>query len=373
MTMQVSALTTSASDELILTTDNSQTYRLPIPWLIAWLMRDTKFRDVSRHWTDGANFHIPTILAIGPYTALMCGESVRLTHEASKTQFTFSATALLYALDSTLYVDPVSQFPREAWGAWFQPACVSFQGIRHQQSESWQRLITFLLRDGAIVIKDTPSDPAAFIELANAIGQIQATHLGDFFELRTTSQPNHIGEVNAYIPPHIDLVYYQNPPEYQMLQCIEPIATGGENVLIDGQSLIERLDGDTRRILEEHIFEFVAKSEEVHYRGAHPIIKVGDDNRLAAIFYNEYKILVKSTTPCEAVCAVEELRSLVERRDLQCEIRLQRGDTLLFDNTRVIHGRRSFDDHRRHVRGGFLVGDQVRNRMRLHLEGPRLS
>jgi gamma-butyrobetaine dioxygenase len=259
--------------------------------------------------------------------------------------------------------DPVKQVRRVPWdaNARFEP--VDYDAVLADDDELYRFLEDFLAY-GLAFVTGAPRDRNALVALANRIGTLEPSHLGETFEILVRPDPEHIGGTADAIPLHIDLVYKQTPPRIQMLHALRQVETGGENIFVDALRVVDELDHQDVELLRTTPVWFVAESETVHFRAFHPILTYERDGELAGIHYNEYKVVFPVESGPEVYRAFRRVQGIISQPDLQQAVLLPQDEIVVLDNRRTLHGRRAFSGHERHLVGCFVFDDDLRSRYR---------
>lgn len=189
------------------------------------------------------------------------------------------------------------------------------------------------------------------------------------------------------IPFHSELAYTPTSPDLLWFRCVVPPAEGGQTLLCDGVALAAKMSRSDRELFEQRdlMFQFdlgrgfLALSGTTPERLAdelcgQPGIEVESSPdmirtryRTSAFRATQYdrerafanSVLLFSRTPMFQPCismadgdplpadTIDRIATLAD--DLTLSVTWRPGDVLLVDNTRMMHGRRPFDDQRREL------------------------
>jgi gamma-butyrobetaine dioxygenase len=231
------------------------------------------------------------------------------------------------------------------------------------------RWLTALLANGAVVVEDTPNVTGEVLRLAEQIGYARPTNFGTIFDVESRPDPNNSAYTAAGLDLHTDLPNWANPPDFQFLHTLTNRATGGDSMLADGVAVarsLRRHDPNAFEILSSTPvpFRFHDDLDDIRFTG--PIIELDADQQPVAIRFNNWIRDVDPTADERFYDAYLAMWRMLRDPDNVLTFRLTAGDTLCFDNRRILHGRAEFDPQsgRRHLQGCYLDRDMVESRLR---------
>lgn len=257
-----------------------------------------------------------------------------------------------------------------------------------------------LVQNAPVEFTDSLSSPVAKIGHLLGGSLSHGALYGDMFDVKSVPNANNIAYTNVSLGPHQDLAYYESKPGLQMLQCISNKGViGGESVLVDAMAAAEEF----RRYAPEH-FETLTKcpatfvkqrdGADMMYRRPH--IVIDDTGAVVSVnwsppfegplsvspdfveaYYRAYAAferMVDNSLPKEHSGSMEprlvkELTDYAEK--YTWERRLETGEILVFNNARMLHGRRGYsfnggaDVGDRHLLGCYTNLDDTLNRYRV--------
>jgi hypothetical protein len=251
------------------------------------------------------------------------------------------------------------------------------QVIADQDSDDARfALLHAVLRDGAALVINTPSDdtepasPVASLGCALA-GSLSHGHLyGDTFHVKTSSNANNIAYTSVPLPPHQDLAYYQSAPGLQLLHCVNNRGVrGGESTLIDAvaaanefrrlapdlfqalatceATFIKQREGADMVYFRPHIHDSNGNVTSVHWSPPFegPLKIAADDLEGYYVAYAAFESMLDNSLPPNVHLPIsdalrEALRGYANK--YTWEQQLQPGEALVFNNQRMLHGRRGF-------------------------------
>lgn len=256
-------------------------------------------------------------------------------------------------------------------------------------------LLCALNARGAVLVTGLPPHLDSVTALASRIGLVMPTMYGHAWDVRAEPSPINVAYTSAALELHQDLIYLAAPPGLQLLHCIEPAVLGGESLLADALSIAESFRAD-----EPGAFELLTHARatflKVHYHREAPVSLVArkphfvvdaswqvaatrDAQRRGAAPPLPPIVAVHWAPPFEGrprcpsaelapyLAARASFAAYLEGADVM-EMRLGAGDALVFNNLRMLHGRRAFEERggspRRWLRGCYIAIDDVKSRLR---------
>jgi hypothetical protein len=173
------------------------------------------------------------------------------------------------------------------------------------------------------------------IEAMERLGTIvQATSLPSIQTLKpkVTAEPNtYSGNYGlGEFPLHSDLAHWTVPPQYLGLRCLSGIA-GVHTKLLDGNDLIDGI-GSLR------LQRTLVQPRRLLARGR-PLLRLLDESNVGRILRWD-DIFVVPATPSSAI-TVKDIQQFLASACVQRIELILRGDTLIVDNWRMLHGRSS--------------------------------
>ncbi|MEO1522517.1 MAG: TauD/TfdA family dioxygenase, partial [Cyanobacteria bacterium J06633_2] len=158
------------------------------------------------------------------------------------------------------------------------------------------------------------------------------------------------------LPPHTDSSYMLRPHEVVAFQCIVPAESGGESILIPIEDLIQRLDPETIKHLQEPVYPF----------GAHHYPILTGESGSACIRYYQAQIertqsmgnMDNLPLPQHCLAALETLDVVLAQTEQFSQFKLEAGHIVFLHNQKVLHGR-----------GGFAPdSERLLYRIRFHMD-----
>lgn len=212
--------------------------------------------------------------------------------------------------------------------------------------------------------------------LVERIGFIRETHYGRVFEVQAKEDPSNVAYTSRTLGLHVDLPYYQYMPGCQFLHCIRQSGMdGGENEFVDSFNVAEKI-----RLNHPEAFKYLTEVEvdfkdigheegrEFHKKLARTIIKLDRDGVIREAYYSNQMRDSILSLPLEQVRPLyASLKLFLEQcydpENLHVH-KMEPGECFVFDNRRILHGRRSYvmDDDgsgERYLQGVYIDWDEI--------------
>lgn len=229
-----------------------------------------------------------------------------------------------------------------------------------------------LAKYGLTVVKNMPDSPEATTEVARRIGHLRESNFGVTFNVKSKPNPNNAAYTADALPLHTDLPNQETPPGYQFLHCLQNESQGGESTYADGFKVAEYL-----REHEPRAFKLLSTvnipfrfHDTTHDMLEHrPVISV-IDGRIDEIKYNAHLATTFDMPPAvmyDYYVAYRTFMAALHRPEFMISYRMSGGDMVVFDNRRVLHGRKSFDPNTgaRHLHGCYVDRTEFKSKRRL--------
>ena len=225
---------------------------------------------------------------------------------------------------------------------------------------------------GFVIFKTVPVEENYIVNFANSIGTIRPTNFGESFSVKSAPQPNDLAYTSIALTPHTDNPYRKPIPCIQLLHCLENEVKGGFSTLVDGFSVSEYLRNNYK-----DLFKILTKTK-VRFRFVDKTIILENWGELIELDENNKVKQVRYSTRLDYVPALEkkELEIFYEARKLiadlyasskfEIKFRLEKGDLLMMDNHRLLHGRTSYDvsEGKRYLKGCYIDHDSTEGKLR---------
>ena len=268
----------------------------------------------------------------------------------------FPPSMLVARRDVVVSAAPLRIVPRIA-----HPDLDTLEGMHH-----W---LSAMLSSGAVIVERTPNVLGEVVRLAERIGFARPTNFGTIFDVHSKPAPNNSAYTAAALDLHTDLANWANPPDFQLLHALANDATGGDSVLADGIAVANELQAANSQafaILTTWPVPFRFHDANDDIRCTAPIIELDAGGQPVAIRFNNWLRDVDPAAVDRFYDAYLALWEILRGGAHSVTLRLGAGDTLCFDNRRILHGRTAFDPQsgRRHLQGCYVDRDMIESRLR---------
>ena len=260
--------------------------------------------------------------------------------------------------------------PREIpWRADLPLEAVCVDGRALDSDEVRLRSVAALLTHGFVIIRNLSTEPACILEVARRFGYVRETNFGRLFEVYSRPGSNDLAYRPVPLGAHTDNPYREPVPGVQLLHCLVNETTGGWSTLVDSLSVAATLQQEDPEGLELLAatpvrFRFIDASEELTER--RPIVQRDVSGRMTGVHYSprlDYLPLLDSVTTQRFQRARRRLSELFADPRFELRFPLGAGELMMFNNSRVLHGRTAYDpdEGRRHLQGCYIDLDGPRS------------
>ncbi|MGI9410173.1 MAG: 2-trimethylaminoethylphosphonate dioxygenase [Hyphomicrobiaceae bacterium] len=207
-----------------------------------------------------------------------------------------------------------------------------------------------LARYGFCKLSNGPVADQALFQVVELFGFVRETNYGRHFEVRTEVNPTNLAFTGLGLQAHTDNPYRDPVPTVQVLYCLESSAAGGDNMVVDGFRVAERLREENQAwfdLLSTYCARFEYAGEDgVVLRSRRPMIELAPDGELIAVRFNNRSAAAITDVPFEKMetyyAAYRRMGELIDDPAMEVSFRLDPGECFVVDNTRVLHAREAY-------------------------------
>jgi gamma-butyrobetaine dioxygenase len=259
-----------------------------------------------------------------------------------------------------LWDGTLAGLPRVRWCA--EPA--------DAQLESW---LESFLELGFVILEGVPAEPGRVLKVGAQFGFVRETNFGALFNVRSTPEATDLAYTSIALDPHTDNPYRTPAPGIQLLHCLVNETSGGLSTLVDGFAVAQALRASQPEafgVLASTPVRFRYTDADTELTASAPPIALDVTGEIAAIHFSPRLDFVPLFAP-QRLEAYYRARRLFDARlrapDFEIRFLLGAGDLVMFDNTRLLHGRTGFDPAQglRHLQGCYIDLDGPRSLYRV--------
>ena len=224
---------------------------------------------------------------------------------------------------------------------------------------------------GFVVLDGVDCESGEVLEVISQFGFVRETNYGPLFDVRTTVDPTNLAFTNLGLGCHLDNPYRDPVPGLQLLHCLESSTTGGESILQDGfmAARILREENPAHfELLSRNWINFRFRDGASDLQSRVPFIELNDLDQIIKARFNNRSIDTLKLPPAimrEFYPAYRHYAEILERENLQIVFKLQTGELMLFDNTRILHARKAYSaSGTRHLQGAYSDLDGLYSSLR---------
>ncbi|KAI1767475.1 Clavaminate synthase-like protein [Hypoxylon sp. FL1150] len=226
---------------------------------------------------------------------------------------------------------------------------------------------------GLLFVRNVPKAEESVVSIANQIGNLQETFYGRTWDVRSKPKAENVAYTSSFLGLHQDLLYIRDTPRIQLLHCLENTCEGGESMFSDGARaghLIKFGSPNHFDYLINKQLRYHYKKHGHHYEMEHPVLSENPN----IIFWSPP--FQAPTQPFEKteggsrshrkwLAAASEFRRLLEEDQWMYEYKMRPGECVVFDNLRVLHGRKQFNtaSGSRWLKGAYIADDVFRSKL----------
>ncbi|KAF8888837.1 Clavaminate synthase-like protein [Infundibulicybe gibba] len=322
-------------------------------------------------------------------------DGVHLTSDGLRIQWADGHTSFFHASFLERHSSPTKLFDfhkdvnKRAWNH----ASVTAEGkdlfLPYQSLETPTGLLvamTQLAQYGLVFISGVPNaettnETCELRTLAERFGEIRPTFYGPLWDVKNIRNSRNIAYTNLDLGLHMDLLYFEHPPRYQILHCLRNRVQGGTSVFVDAFNVANILrqthPADFDVLANTPVaFHYINDGHHLHHE--HPTIELSrDTSEVSHINYSPpFQAPLPLATPAPFYPAFKRFADLLNKPANTYQYTLQEGDAVMFDNRRVLHARTAFSDldgsasgsegeTNRWLKGCYVEADAVMDRRRV--------
>ena len=225
---------------------------------------------------------------------------------------------------------------------------------------------------GFVIFKNVPVKDNYILKFANSIGTVRPTNFGESFSVKSVPKPNDLAYTSIALTPHTDNPYRKPVPCIQLLHCLENEVKGGLSTLVDGFAVAEYLKKknlDLFKILTETKVRFRFVDKTIILENWGELIELDQEKRTKQIRYStrlDYVPALEKNKLEKFYKARKLIANLYASTKFEIRFKLEKGDLLMMDNHRLLHGRTAYDpsEGKRYLKGCYIDHDSTEGKLR---------
>jgi trimethyllysine dioxygenase len=233
-----------------------------------------------------------------------------------------------------------------------------------------KKWLTHIQSVGFVLVTETPATPEATKEIMERMAYIRNSIFGGFSVWdNKLEHPDDTAFTSLSIEPHTDGTYVHDAPGLQTLHCIKRDSIGGENQLVDGLAIAEKMRHeypDAFNILCNVNIPGRYIKPETYLEAHRPLFRVNKSGDVIQVSFNNHDrapFRLENDQMIKFYNAYKIFHNLANDSNRQFEFMLDPGRVLTFDNWRLLHARSSLTGYRQ-LCGGYHNREDFESRLR---------
>lgn len=214
-----------------------------------------------------------------------------------------------------------------------------------------------LSRLGLIFVKDIPDSREMVAKIATRMGPLRNTFYGETWDVKTVPQAKNVAYTNQFLGFHMDLMYMNEPPGYQLLHCLENSCDGGESLFADtfrAANIMKNEFPTEYKALSRRHLGYEYNHDEHKYHNTRPVFQL--DPKTKELRYVNYSPPFQSALPehegkkgsgsqsyPDLKRALSHFIKIMEGQHSVFKLKLNPGECVIFNNRRIVHARNKFN------------------------------
>ena len=206
---------------------------------------------------------------------------------------------------------------------------------------------------GFCVIKDCQKEINTVEKIAKKIGYVRQSIFGGLWSFESNENMADSAYTSEELRPHTDATYSNDAPGLQLLLCCHYNAQGGESIMVDGfkiADVIKREHKDLFDILSTVEVPGNYVGDGVFLESKRPIFKLNSNKEIVQVSFNNYDraaFRLENDLMIKFYEAIKKFDMMANSEKFQWRYILKPGELLIFNNWRILHGRKAFKGSRK--------------------------
>lgn len=249
---------------------------------------------------------------------------------------------------------------------------VSYEKYMNDE-KAFRRAMHYLAMMGIIFVKDIPDSREMVEKIATRMGPLRNTFYGMTWDVRSVPQAKNVAYTNVFLGFHMDLMYMNEPPGFQLLHCLQNSCDGGESLFVDSFQAALNIRRKYPRYFEDLtrlLLNYEYNHKEHVYSNSWPVVEMEDGDPKKRIVRVNYSPPFQAPMISNVYVhknwneyrqALKQFADEIERDRNVFQLKLNPGECVIFENRRVLHARNKFntDQGQRWLAGAYVDEDAV--------------
>ncbi|PYH93929.1 Clavaminate synthase-like protein [Aspergillus ellipticus CBS 707.79] len=251
--------------------------------------------------------------------------------------------------------------------------------------EAFSSAMLNLARLGLIFVKNIPDSREMVEKIATRMGPLRNTFYGSTWDVRTVPEAKNVAYTSQFLNFHMDLMYMNEPPGFQLLHCLENSCDGGESLFSDTFRVAYDMfnhHAEAYERLTKFRIPYEYNNDGQRYSKTWPVFKTKTDLKgtkdewvfnLERVGYSPpFQASMHRRHQVEgyvqhASSALKLFAKKLESPKAVFELKLNPGECVIFENRRVAHARRAFNTNggQRWLAGAYVDDDALISKFRV--------
>ena len=219
--------------------------------------------------------------------------------------------------------------------------------------EGFKIFLKCLYNYGFCVIQNCKTEITTVEKIAKKIGYVRESIFGGLWSFESNENMADSAYTQEELRPHTDATYSNDAPGLQLLLCCHYNAKGGESIMVDGFKIadfIKKHHEDLFKILSTVEVTGNYIGDGVFLESKRPIFKLDSNKKIIQISFNNYdraEFRLENDLMIKFYDAIKKFDLMANDDDFQWRRILKPGELLIFNNWRILHGRKAFKGSRK--------------------------
>jgi gamma-butyrobetaine dioxygenase len=267
----------------------------------------------------------------------------------------------------------VADLPRRAWYSDHYPSMARFTQaeIKNDKVKRAEWLKAMIV-DGVTLVTEMPDSDEGLTETVNLMGEVRPTFWGSYFDVKLHINPTNTAYTAKALELHTDTPPEDMAPGVQFLHCRRNSVDGGGSIFADGVAVandFRAIDPEGFKLLADISVPFNCEHEGYDMRARQRVIELDEHGNVAGLTISLHladMFDLPQNVLDDYYPAFCRFGRMLNDDKYVMKFRLNAGECIVFDNHRIVHGRRSYTatSGERYLRGCYADRGEMRSTYR---------